>query len=169
MMKQEKYVAGLYCRLSRDDCQPGESVSIGTQRSMLLDFCEENGYEVFRETLFRRMLYCSECGHAMSAAYRRLTYTEDDSYRCTHHFTHPDECKKTHAVYHKPLYNHVLNEIRTLGKTMKRRKINSPIAEYADIDELTPEILQSVIRRIEIDYVGYKSKMSKVVHIDWNL
>lgn len=52
---------------------------------------------------------------------------------------------------------------------MKRRKINSPIAEYADIDELTPEILQSVIRRIEIDYVGYKSKMSKVVHIDWNL
>ena len=47
MMKQEKYVAGLYCRLSRDDCQPGESVSIGTQRSMLLDFCEENGYEVF--------------------------------------------------------------------------------------------------------------------------
>ena len=122
-----------------------------------------------RETLFRRMLYCSECGHAMSAAYRRLTYTEDDSYRCTHHFTHPDECKMTHAIYHKPLYNHVLNEIRTLGKTMKRRKINSPIAEYADIDELTPEILQSVIRRIEIDHVGHKSKMSKVVHIEWTL
>ena len=35
MMKQEKYVAGLYCRLSRDDCQPGESVSIGTQRFVM--------------------------------------------------------------------------------------------------------------------------------------
>ena len=53
-MKQEKYVAGLYCRLSRDDCQPGESVSIGTQRSMLLDFCEENGYVVFN-------IYVDDC------------------------------------------------------------------------------------------------------------
>lgn len=122
-----------------------------------------------RASVFRGLLYCRECGHSMSSAYRKLKYREDNSYRCTHHFTHPDECKKNHTIYHEPLYSYVLSEIRALGKAMKRRKINSPIAEYADIDELTPEILQSVIRRIEIDYVGYKSKMSKVVHIDWNL
>lgn len=31
--------AGLYCRLSKDDEQRGESTSIGTQRSMMTDYC----------------------------------------------------------------------------------------------------------------------------------
>ena len=35
-----------HCRLSKDDEQRGESTSIGTQRSMMTDYCAEYGYEI---------------------------------------------------------------------------------------------------------------------------
>lgn len=37
MQEAENYQAGLYCRLSKDDENEGESVSIGTQRSIMED------------------------------------------------------------------------------------------------------------------------------------
>ena len=52
---------------------------------------------------------------------------------------------------------------------MKRRKINSTIKDYADITELTPEILNDVIERIEIGHVTYHSKPGKVIQIYWKL
>lgn len=50
-MKQVKnetiiYNAAVYCRLSKDDDQTGESVSIETQKIMLMDFCQERGFNV---------------------------------------------------------------------------------------------------------------------------
>ena len=39
--------AALYCRLSKDDEQSGDSVSIETQRMMLAKFCNEHHFEVF--------------------------------------------------------------------------------------------------------------------------
>lgn len=44
----QTYVAGLYCRLSKDDEQNGESVSIGTQRSILTDYCLQHGYSIYK-------------------------------------------------------------------------------------------------------------------------
>lgn len=41
------YRAGLYCRLSKDDDQRGESASISTQRSMLSSYCQEHGYQIY--------------------------------------------------------------------------------------------------------------------------
>ena len=41
------YKAAIYCRLSKDDDQVGESVSIETQKMMLTDYCIEHGYEIF--------------------------------------------------------------------------------------------------------------------------
>ena len=46
MTQNKTYRAGLYCRLSKDDEQRGESTSIGTQRSMMTDYCTERGYEI---------------------------------------------------------------------------------------------------------------------------
>lgn len=43
------YNAGLYCRLSKDDDLPGESMSIETQRAMLREYCEKNGYRIYSE------------------------------------------------------------------------------------------------------------------------
>ena len=43
------YNAGLYCRLSKDDDRPGESMSIETQRAMLREYCEKNGYTIYSE------------------------------------------------------------------------------------------------------------------------
>lgn len=37
----------LYCRLSKDDEQAGDSVSVGTQRMMLTKFCKEHSFEIF--------------------------------------------------------------------------------------------------------------------------
>lgn len=42
------YHAAIYCRLSKDDDQEGESASIANQRSLLLDYCEKQGWEVVK-------------------------------------------------------------------------------------------------------------------------
>lgn len=40
------YRAAIYCRLSKDDDQIGQSASVQNQREMLLHFCAEQGWEV---------------------------------------------------------------------------------------------------------------------------
>jgi hypothetical protein len=67
------------------------------------------------------------------------------------------------------LYPYVLQEIQSFAKTMKRRKINAAIKDYASITELTPEILDDVIERIEIAHVARKSKPGRVIQICWKL
>lgn len=47
-MEEKFYTAGIYCRLSKDDEQSGESVSIGTQRSILKDYCLQHGYTIYK-------------------------------------------------------------------------------------------------------------------------
>ena len=44
--RQQIYNAGLYCRLSVDDLNAGESGSIQTQRAMLTDYCRQNGFHI---------------------------------------------------------------------------------------------------------------------------
>ena len=44
---QIKYSVGCYCRLSRDDGSSGESASIETQKKMLADYCQANGFSVY--------------------------------------------------------------------------------------------------------------------------
>ena len=39
--------AAIYCRLSKDDENQGESVSISTQKLMLTHYCEEHAYSVY--------------------------------------------------------------------------------------------------------------------------
>jgi len=85
------------------------------------------------------------------------------------HIYNPEECPKTHAIYHEELYAYVLAQIKGAAKSMKRRKINSPIAAFAEIEELTPEVLNSVIERIEIGHLTRKCRMSSVVQIQWKL
>ena len=48
-MKQRNYNAALYMRLSRDDENYGDSVSIETQRTILQQFAQENGFRVVDE------------------------------------------------------------------------------------------------------------------------
>ena len=48
MQSNTTYTAGLYLRLSMDDEQAGESASIGTQRAILLDHCQKQGYPVHK-------------------------------------------------------------------------------------------------------------------------
>ena len=42
-----QYKVAIYCRLSKDDEQAGESVSIETQKMMLTDYCIEHQYEIY--------------------------------------------------------------------------------------------------------------------------
>ena len=48
MQDNTMYRAGLYLRLSKDDDLDGESLSIGTQRSILVDYCQENQIEIYK-------------------------------------------------------------------------------------------------------------------------
>lgn len=40
------FTTAIYCRLSKDDEQVGESVSIETQKMMLVDYCMQHGYHI---------------------------------------------------------------------------------------------------------------------------
>ena len=49
-MTQQLKTTALYCRLSKDDDRQGESLSIETQKSMLVRYAQENGllpYEIY--------------------------------------------------------------------------------------------------------------------------
>ena len=45
-MQNNTYRAGLYLRLSKDDDIDGESISIGTQRAILTDYCTMHQYDI---------------------------------------------------------------------------------------------------------------------------
>ena len=122
-----------------------------------------------RFNLFRSKLFCGCCGHALTISKKQLTNRTADIYLCMHHYRRPDECPKTHRIYHDMLYPYVLQQIRTFARSMKNRKVNSSIKDYAMIDELTPEILDKVIERIEIGHVNRKSKPGSVIQIYWKL
>lgn len=122
-----------------------------------------------RFNLFRDKLYCECCGHPLTITRKQLTDREADIYFCMYHYTHPEVCPKTHRVYHEMLYPYVLQQVQSFAKSMKRRKVNSPLKDYAEIEELTPAILDNVIERIEIGHVKRKSKPGSVIHIYWKL
>lgn len=122
-----------------------------------------------RFNLFRGKLFCECCGHPLAISKKKLLKGTVDMYLCMHHYNRPDVCPKTHRIYHEMLYPYVLQQIRQFAKSMKRRKVNSSIKDYAMIQELTPEILDEVIERIEIGHVTYKSKPGSVIQIYWKL
>lgn len=122
-----------------------------------------------RENIFRNLLFCEYCGHPLVISRKQLKYREADIYLCMNHYRKPEDCPKTHRIYHEMLYSYVLEQIQSFAKSMRRRKVNSAIADYAVIRELTPEILNDVIERIEIGHVGYRSKPGKVIQIYWKL
>ena len=122
-----------------------------------------------RDNLFRGLLFCECCGHPLSISRKKLLDREVDIYICSHHNRRPDQCPKTHIIYHEMLYPYVLEQVRNFAKSMKRRKINSPLIRYVDIQELTPDILLEVIERIEVGHVGYRAKPGKVIRIYWKL
>ena len=122
-----------------------------------------------RFNLFRGKLFCECCGHPLSISNRQLLGGPTDIYLCMHHYHRPDECPKTHRIYHDMLYPYVLQQVRSFAASMKRRKVNSHLANYADIEKLTPEILENVIERIEISHVSRKAKPGNVIHIYWKL
>ena len=123
----------------------------------------------FKAHIFRGLLFCSGCGHPLSVAHRKLKYREEDLYRCMRHYYYPKECTKTHAVYHNALSEFVLEQIHALAKSMKRRKVASPIVKYLNAETLTAEMLQEVIERIEVGHIGRRTQLSRAVSIVWKL
>ena len=86
-----------------------------------------------------------------------------------HHHYHPEDCPRTHAIYNSVLYPYVLQQVRAFAKSMKKRKIQSPVLDFGEISELTPELLKCAIARIEVGHVSRKSIPSKVVRTYWKL
>lgn len=122
-----------------------------------------------RFNLFRRKLFCECCGHPLQISRKQLKNRDADIYLCMYHYSHPEVCPKTHRIYHDMLYPYVLKQVQSFSRSMKRKKVNSKISEYGSIQELTPEILDAVIERIEIGHVKHKSKPGSVIHIRWKL
>ena len=125
--------------------------------------------ERVEKPLFQGLLFCSDCSSALSVAKRQLKDGEDDLYRCMKHVCRPDICPETHAIYHKKLYDFVLSELKSLAKSLKRKRIQSGITEYSAITELTPAVLNAVIDRIEIGHMDRKTPIRDEVVIRWKL
>ena len=122
-----------------------------------------------RENLFRGKLFCECCGHPLALSKKILKDRTADMYFCMNHYRRPASCPKTHRIYHESLYPYVLQQIRIFAKSMKRKKINSPIKAFSSLEELTSEVLEEVIERIEIGHVTRKSKPGSVIQIYWKL
>ena len=122
-----------------------------------------------RENLFRGLLFCDCCGHPLTLSRKKLKDREVDIYICTHHNRHPDECPNTHIIYHEVLYPYVVEQIRALARSMKRRRVNSQICPYADIQELEPTILREVVAKIEVGHLKRKCEIKKHIGITWRL
>lgn len=122
-----------------------------------------------RENLFRGLLFCDCCGHPLTLSRKKLKDREVDIYLCTHHNRRPDECPKTHIIYHEVLYPYVLKQIQDLARSMKRRKADSVFDKYADIQELTSKAMNELVKRIEVGHINRSSKLAKAVHLYWKL
>ena len=122
-----------------------------------------------RDNLFRGLLFCDCCSHPLTLSLKKLKDREVDIYLCAHHNRRPDECPKTHIIYHEVLYPYVLEQIRALARSMRRRKVNSPICRYVDIEELTSELLHGIVKQIKIGHLSHKSRLEKVIRIHWVL
>ena len=85
------------------------------------------------------------------------------------HYYVPDECPKTHAIYHNALSEYVLEQIHALARSMKRRKVSAPIVQYLHAESLNAEMLQKVIERIEVGHIGYRTQLNRAVRIVWKL
>lgn len=75
-MSETNYRVGIYCRLSKDDANLGESSSISTQKAMLTDYCVAHGLVIhdiyvddgysglnFNRPGFQEMMADAEAGH----------------------------------------------------------------------------------------------------------
>ena len=170
------------------DCKTKRTISIPTDQRIITEGAHEAiiSIEVFNSTqkirsqhpcpadkkrfnLFRGKLFCECCGHPLTISKQQLLARTTDMYLCMHHYNRPDVCPQTHRIYHDMLYDYVLQQIRQFAKTMKKRKVNTPIATYSTLTEITPEVLNNVIERIEIGHLTNKSKPGKVIQIYWNL
>ena len=129
-------------------------------------FCPAN---TSRDNLFRNKLFCECCGHPLTLTKKQLKNQSADIYFCMHHYRHPENCPQTHMIYHDVLYPYILQEIRTFAKTMKKRKVNSPLKNYTSLEAITPNVLNSTIERIEIGHITRTSKLGNVVRIYWKV
>ena len=122
-----------------------------------------------RENIFRGKLFCDCCGHPLTISKKKLGDGEKDIHLCMYHYSHPDLCPKTHQVYHEILYSYVLQQIQHLARSMKRRKINSPIKEYTSIEDITPQTINEIIDRIEVGHITRRSNLMNEIYIHWKL
>lgn len=122
-----------------------------------------------RENIFRGKLFCECCGHPLTISKKRIKDRDAAVYVCMYHYYRPDMCPETHQVYYETLYSYVIQQIRQVARSIKRRRISCSIKKYADIEELTKPIIDEIIECIHVSHVAPKSKPSNVIHISYKL
>ncbi len=75
------------------------------------------------ENVLEGCVFCGECGHRMTQATKKRMNGERFLLRCTHHFTHPEECKRNHAIFYDDLVEQVQNDIELHLAQMGSQKV----------------------------------------------
>ena len=178
------YNAAVYCRLSKDDAQLGDSTSIKTQETMLSNYVSQNGWRVadvytddgisgttFERKGFNRMLSDIEAGKVNMVVTKDLSRLGRD-YLKTGYFTEiyfpendvryialNDGMSKKYQKEQAELKRQV-KELETALNRMKEYKGSSRkwmelIAKYSDLKELDAEIVNELIEQI-VSHNGLK-------------
>ena len=97
-MKQKRYIAGLYYRLSQEDERQGESVSIDNQRTILRKYAEERSFEIhdeyiddgvsgttFQRPEVQRLLDDAKTGIINTIIVKDLSRLSRNDYECGHY------------------------------------------------------------------------------------
>ena len=56
-------------------------------------------------------VFCGECGHRMTQATRINNQGKRYLLRCSHHFSHPEECKRNHSIFYDELIEKVQRDM----------------------------------------------------------
>jgi len=89
------------------------------------------------ENLFKRILFCDECGY-------RLHMAVDGNrvyYNCTNPWTKPERCRRSHYINHKNLYNIVFSRLKDLVKTVNNDDFIAELSKNVESADKKEKVL----------------------------
>ena len=102
--------------------------------------------------VFKSIVYCSECGHRLTLAYRynRAGQRTFPFLRCMHRYVDLKACRHYHQIRYDDLYKEVLKRIKKLAKSVENGSllatVNKRMAQQRKTDKLEAEKVKIVAR-----------------------
>lgn len=112
------------------------------------------------ENVLKSLVFCNECGFRMTFMAKQRKTMVSKILVCRNHFLRPKVCTHNHQISYQTLYNIVLQNIKTLAKTVDSGKLMDSLSEKLSkqkrTDKLQVEKGNIVIRLTQITKITKK-------------